>query len=107
MVAKAARCTENVAAVLGSYSECGRPMPCATHVTIADLRARLARAEHELKVLRSEMRPGRWWRVLDEDGGLWCESSDEQENRRALKQIIGGKLQQSWQTEIVLEWRDA
>lgn len=31
--------------------------------------------------------PGRWWRVLEEDGTLWCETSDETEARQSLLEM--------------------
>ena len=32
-----------------------------------------------------EWRPDGWWRVIGPDGELWCESSNEQENRKAMR----------------------
>ncbi|WP_431231494.1 hypothetical protein ACQ856_18200 [Mycolicibacterium psychrotolerans] len=34
-----------------------------------------------------EWQPTPWFRVVLSDGSVWCESSDEQENRAALKEI--------------------
>lgn len=50
----------------------------------------------------------RWWRVMDADGRMWCETSDEKEARRALRDVPNkpGKLQQMFtQTTTVVEWR--
>ena len=56
---------------------------------------------------RPEWVPGRWWRVLDAEGELWCESSDEEENREAMatapKQPT--TLQRMWVTKQREEWR--
>lgn len=30
------------------------------------------------------MQPGKWWRVIDCDGKLWAETSDEEEARKLL-----------------------
>lgn len=32
-----------------------------------------------------DYQPGRWWRVTAPDGSLWCETSDEDEARQALR----------------------
>lgn len=56
--------------------------------------------------------PGRWWRVVyrsAEDGKLrlWCETSNEQEARDALKTCPdGGLLQRSYERHET-EWREA
>jgi hypothetical protein len=46
--------------------------------------------------------PGRWWRVLAPDGSLWCETSDEDEARSAMRP--GDVLQRFWQRTLT-EWR--
>jgi hypothetical protein len=38
--------------------------------------------------------PGRWWRVLDAEGGLWMETSNEAEAREAVEP--GFTLQNLW-----------
>jgi len=50
-----------------------------------------------------EWEQGRWWRVLDERGKLWCETSSEREAREAMRP--GDKLQALW-TKLETEWRD-
>jgi len=32
-----------------------------------------------------EWQPGRWWRVVAPEGDIWCETSDEDEAREALR----------------------
>ena len=46
--------------------------------------------------------PGRWWRVIAPNGTLWCETSDEQEARDALRP--GDTLFRQWQ-RTEQEWR--
>jgi len=46
----------------------------------------------------------RWWRVIDPDGKLWCETSDEKEARDRMRP--GDTLQRLWQRSD-REWRDA
>lgn len=46
---------------------------------------------------------GRWWRVLDPAGAVWCETSDEQEARERLRP--GDRLQRSWERREA-QWRD-
>ena len=41
-----------------------------------------------------DMQPGRWWRVLDTDGTLWCETSYEAETRGEVRP--GRTLQRLW-----------
>jgi len=50
----------------------------------------------------SEWERGRWWRVLAPDGTLWCETSDEQEARYAMRQ--GDTLWTEWRRNAI-EWR--
>lgn len=65
--------------------------------------------------------PGRWWRVLDADGSIWLETSDEQEARNGLRErwsstdedemVLGDpvpdrKLQRMYQTTVKTKWRD-
>jgi len=47
--------------------------------------------------------PTRWWRVVQRDGSVWCETSDEGEARLAMH--AGDKLQHLW-TRSESEWRD-
>jgi hypothetical protein len=51
--------------------------------------------------------PGRWWRVLDADGGLWMETSDEQEARDAMAHDAqAASLERLWVPHRdVGEWR--
>jgi hypothetical protein len=46
---------------------------------------------------------GRWWRVIDPDGELWCETSREPEARAAVRP--GDRLQRRWVATLE-EWRD-
>lgn len=50
-------------------------------------------------------KPDGWWRVIAPDGSLWCESSDQRENRESMR--VGDMLQrheqhveQRWVTVI-------
>lgn len=45
----------------------------------------------------------RWWRVIDPDGSLWCETSDEDEARESMRP--GDTLQSMWMREE-RQWRD-
>lgn len=47
---------------------------------------------------------GRWWRVIDADGELWCETSREFEAREAMRP--GDKLQRLYRADQK-EWRNA
>lgn len=53
--------------------------------------------------------PGRWWRVLAPDGSLWCESSDERENRNAFleaeEESAGGYSLERLFVSTEQEWR--
>lgn len=47
--------------------------------------------------------PTKWWRAVDAEGRLWCESSIEEEVRRSMRP--GDVLQRAYKrTEY--EWRD-
>ena len=48
--------------------------------------------------------PGRWWRAVAPDGSVWCETSDEQEARAAVRP--GDRLFRLWQRSEQ-EWRPA
>lgn len=50
----------------------------------------------------SEWEPSRWRRVVAPDGSLWCETSDEDEARRAMRP--GDTLQRLW-VKNHSEWR--
>lgn len=51
------------------------------------------------------MEPGRWWRVIDPEGELWGESSDEKEMREAMRP--GDTLQRIYEKiDITREWKD-
>lgn len=54
--------------------------------------------------LRPGWKPTGWWRVIAPDGSLWCESSDEEENRRVMRP--GDKLQRHIR-KIEEKWVDA
>jgi hypothetical protein len=46
----------------------------------------------------------RWWRVIDPDGELWCETSDGEEALASMRE--GDTLQLLWAREE-REWRNA
>lgn len=50
--------------------------------------------------------PGRWWRVLDKDGELWAESSNEGECRVLVARKEGSTLQRTYVAIERAEWRD-
>jgi uncharacterized protein involved in copper resistance len=47
--------------------------------------------------------PTRWWRALDSEGDLWCESSNEAEVRASMQE--GHTLWRHWQSAPLEEWR--
>jgi hypothetical protein len=48
----------------------------------------------------------RWWRVVEPNGELWCETSDEREAREALTTAPdGGVLGRLWR-RAEQEWRE-
>lgn len=53
---------------------------------------------------RGTWEPGRWWRVVDPAGGVWCETSSEQEARESMRP--GDELFRWWQL-TASEWRPA
>jgi hypothetical protein len=64
-------------------------------------------AHHSPEGEQDNWEPGRWWRVIDADGGVWCETSDEQEARRFIATAPGGgTLRRLWVARKS-EWRDA
>jgi hypothetical protein len=49
-------------------------------------------------------KPGGWWRVVEPDGGIWCETSDEQEARDSMRpgdtlERLYGQAASQWMTE--------
>lgn len=50
----------------------------------------------------ADWEPGRWWRVTEPDGRLWCETSVEREAREALRP--GDCLERQW-VRSESEWR--
>lgn len=44
-----------------------------------------AGAAAERERISNDYHPGRWWRVLDPDGSVWCETSDEREARESMR----------------------
>lgn len=46
--------------------------------------------------------PTRWWRAVDAEGNLWCESSNEAEVREAARP--GDRVERLWR-EVKEEWR--
>jgi hypothetical protein len=62
---------------------------------------------HAIEVVKDERawpgwEKGRWWRVVDPEGRLWCETSNEQEARRAVRP--GDSLQHLWVLKRLV-WR--
>lgn len=55
--------------------------------------------------MSAEWQPGRWWRVTAPDGSLWCETSDEDEARAAVRP--GDSLTRLWQRPAQYDWRPA
>lgn len=51
----------------------------------------------------TEFEPGRWWRVLDPQGGIWCETSDEAEARSVMRK--GDRLERLWDAKPQSRWR--
>lgn len=50
-----------------------------------------------------DLAPGRWWRVLDPKGEIWCETSNEREARDSMR--AGDTLYRLWTAkEILNEW---
>lgn len=49
--------------------------------------------------------PGRWWRVLDSSGEVWCETSDEDEARERLREKEGDVLERLYDRASEAEWR--
>lgn len=64
----------------------------------ADIDALLAEVER-----LNEMVPGRWFRVMQPNGKLWCETSDEEEAREASKET-GWPLERLFVSQRS-EWR--
>lgn len=56
-------------------------------------------------VMRGDWAPGRWWRVIAPDGSLWCETSNEQEARAAVRD--GDVLERLFNGPHLREWRAA
>jgi hypothetical protein len=54
-------------------------------------------------VNNDEMKPGRWWRVVDSNGELWCETSNEKQARDSMRP--GDTLQRMYHCERT-EWRN-
>lgn len=55
------------------------------------------------QVLDRDWEPGRWWRVVAPDGATWCETSDEDEAREAMRP--GDRLRRLW-VATLQEWRE-
>lgn len=76
--------------------------------------------EAELVPFDRETEPTRWWRVLDVDGSIWCETSDEDEARDELREshidnnddlvygeiVPGRKLQRLYIAPEENKWKD-
>jgi hypothetical protein len=51
-----------------------------------------------------EWKPGGWWRVVEPDGAIWSETSDEQEARDSMRpgdtlERLYGKAESQWMAE--------
>ena len=82
---------------IGVATSYGRIGPVEGRELIAKLDAVIADCVEPIP-----MEEGRWWRVIAPDGSLWCETSDEEEAREAVR--AGDTLQRLWRLE---RWRDA
>ena len=59
--------------------------------------ARARTLENLLGAVDSMWEPGRWWSVVDPDGGIYLQTSDEEEARDVLKeQGEGFTLEREW-----------
>ena len=55
-----------------------------------------------LSGLHASIRPGRWWRVIEPDGSLWCETSSEKEARDSMRP--GDRLERWWEMQVPGRW---
>lgn len=55
-----------------------------------------------LALEKDKFEPGRWWQVLDSEGKLWCETSDEAEARENVRP--GDTLHRLYEKDEA-EWR--
>lgn len=55
-----------------------------------------------LSGLHASIRPGRWWRVIDPDGSLCCETSSEKEARDLMRP--GDRLERWWEMQVPGRW---
>ena len=55
-----------------------------------------------LSGLHASIRPGRWWRVIEPDGNLWCETSSEKEARDSMRP--GDRLERWWEIQVPGRW---
>jgi hypothetical protein len=64
---------------------------------------RLVAEVETLRARAPELERGRWWRVTEPDGSIWCETSSESEARASMK-----KRHTLWNlhTARVEEWRE-
>lgn len=60
----------------------------------------------ETVVWEPRWEPTRWWRTVDTEDTLWCESSDEFEVRRSALHSPDLRVQRLYQTVAEEEWRD-
>ena len=80
----------------------GQPAAERRHLTAAEARSVWAAIRPMLE--EPSLRPGRWWRVIDADEGLWMETSVELEARSEAQS--GRTLRRLWVAEGRSEWRD-
>lgn len=55
-----------------------------------------------LSGLHASIRPGRWWRVIEPDGSLWCETSSVKEARNSMRP--GDRLERWWEIQVPGRW---
>ena len=90
---------------VGDVAHCTHPN-CELTSEHTDRFAQLIREVVERQLGEAEQwEPGRWWRVRETDGMLWCETSSEQEARTEIKP--GRRLERLYQTVTKYEWRPA
>lgn len=56
-------------------------------------------------IFEEEYEPTRWWRVVDDDGVLLAETSDENEVRSIHAEYNGSCLERLFQSSQTHEWR--
>jgi len=78
----------------------------ARHTITKYVKAGIVISEKMLEALAREedkLEPGKWWQVLDPDGKLWCETSNEAEARENVRP--GDSLHRLYE-KADAEWRE-